>query len=677
MPKKNPDQMPMSFLLPESNWQFPEVLPDLRRHPFIALDLETRDSGIAQGRGSGWVYGAGHICGVAAAVEGEAIYIPLTHPDGPTHDDDAVRRWVQDHIHCGGRIVMHNSPYDLGWLRSQWNIFPPALLDDTQIMAYLLDENRLEYSLDKICKTYGVEGKDEELLEQAAKAYGCDPKADMWRMPAKFVGPYGEQDAVATLEVLQVMRPRLEAQNLTDAYQLECDLIPMVMDMRGNGVRMDVDRAPQVRSQLLQERNMHLDMLTDKIDRVDRLGRQVEFEDVMSPKYLDRLFRAQGIEVVHTEKGNPSFKTDLLEKIDHPIMEHIVAARKCHDAGEKFIGTYIQEFTHLGRIHAEARSTKTRTTRFAYSDPPLQQMPSRNPKIAKLIRGLFLPNEEEIWGALDYSQQEFRLMVHFAFICDRNGAERAVDMYNNDPDTDFHNLASELTELPRRKAKDVNFAKAFGAGKHKFASMTGMTLETAVETMGIYDQKLPFISELSDFCQKRAEKRGFILLLDGARCHFEDWEPSWIDWKKVNVARSINPDIKVNPCSKEEALKRVHDKDHPWSGRIKRAKTHKAMNSLIQGSAARQTKLCMRECYRNGIVPLLQMHDELDFSFGIGSEGEKQAELAAEIMRETVKLEVPVMVDAEFGPNWGSAKAEGEYGATYQEAVSVSSETRM
>ncbi len=658
MPKRrlNPDQMPMSFMMPETTWQFPEVLPDLRGHGPIALDLETRDSGLAQGRGSGWVYNAGHIAGVAMASGDTDIYAPITHPDGKQHDEDAVRRWVRDHMESGERIVMHNSPYDLGWILTQWEVSPPAHLDDTQIMAYLLDENRLEYSLDGVCAAHGVDGKDEALLAEAAQAMGCDPKADMWRMPARYVGGYAEQDARATLDVASAMRPKLAAQNLQDAYQLECDLIPMVIEMRRRGVRIDTDRAPQVRSRLLQKRNMYLSQLSEKLV----IGRPVEFEDVSSPRFLRQVFDAENLPYSKTDKGNPSFKTEEIEKIDHWLPEMIVGARKAHDAGEKFIGNYIQNYTHLGRIHSEARSTKTRTTRFAYSDPPLQQMPSRNPEIAKMIRGLFLPEEGHLWGALDYSQQEFRLMVHFAHICKMAGVSAAVQMYRDDPDTDFHNLASELTKLPRRKAKDVNFAKAFGAGKYKFALMTGMTVEEAVETMEQYDEELPFISRLSEFCKKRADHKGFIRLLDGARCHFDRWEPRWTEWKKIEEARHAGLDPKINPCSQLEARQRINDPDHPWEGRLKRAMTHKAMNSLIQGSAARQTKICMRECWREGIVPMLQMHDELDFSFEMSEEGRAQALRAAEIMRDTVTLEVPVVVDQEFGADWGSAKMTWE-----------------
>lgn len=649
--QKDSRQKPMDFMLPPTTWEHPSELPDLRGHDLIAIDLETKDDGLARGLGSGWAYRAGHIAGVGMASDNLAVYAPITHPDGPTFDEDAVRRWVSDHMkHQSTRKVFHSAVYDLGWLRTEWDILPPedGSINDTMIMAYLLDQDRLEYSLDGICRSYGVDGKDERLLRDAAEALGCDPKAEMWKMPARFVGPYGEQDCRATVKLARLLLPKLDAQDLMAAYRLECDLLAMIIEMRRRGIPINTDRAPEARSRLLQRRNMHLSELSQKLC----IGRPIEFEDISSPRFLEGVFRQESVPYGKTSKGNPSFKTEEIEKIDHWLCEHIVAARKAHDAGEKFIGNYIMNFTHFGRIHAEAKSTRTKTTRFAYSDPPLQQMPGRNPEISKIIRGLFLPEDGEVWGALDYSQQEFRLMVHFAKICKMAGVDAAVQMYNDDPDTDFHNLAAQLTKLPRRKAKDVNFAKAFGAGKYKFALMTGMTVEEATSVMGQYDEELPFIYRLSEFCQNRANQRGYIRLLDGARRHFPNWEPRWLDWSDVEAAREKGHDPKLNPCSHDEAMNRVSDPDHPWRGRLNRSGTHKAMNSLIQGSAARQTKLCMLECWREKIVPMLQMHDELDFSFG----RKEDAVRAQEIMTHTVKLIVPVKVDAEFGINWGEAK---------------------
>jgi DNA polymerase I-like protein with 3'-5' exonuclease and polymerase domains len=652
--KPNPNQIPMGFLLPESDWTPPSSLPKVSRGDTVAIDIETRDDGLSAGLGPGWVYRLGYIAGVAISTTEESVYIPLRHPDTECHDWHACRDYLR-YIFLNCRCVFHRAIYDLGWLVTEMDLPMPTDIDDTMIMEFMLNENALTFNLDDTCKRRGIKGKDETLLKKAAQALGCDPKKDMWRMPGRFVGPYAAQDARACRELSMVLRTMIRTEQSTEAYQLEVDLIPLIIHMRTQGISIDEDQLAISQSRLLQERNMYLSQLSEKLS----IGRPIEISDVLSPKFLEGIFKSENLAVPMTAKGNPSFKTEEIEKLDHWLPELITGARKMHDAGEKFVGGYIKGFLHKGKIHAEIHQTKsddggTATTRFAYSDPPLQQMPSRNAKIKKMIRGLFLPRQGEIWGALDYSQQEYRLIVHFAYLCKILGADKAVHAYRNDPLTDFHTLAAELTKLPRRRAKDVNFAKAFGAGVAKFALMTGMSIEEAADVMMQYDELLPFVKGLAEFVQKRASSKGYIRLIDGARSHFDAWEPRW--YKGPYYA----------PTTLEEARRRVRDQDHPWEGKLKRAMTHKAMNRLIQGSAARQTKLCMLECWKEGIPPLLQMHDELDFSFG----EQRNALRAKEIMVETVRLEIPVVVDAEFGVNWGSAAEDKDrgYSASWDEA---------
>lgn len=667
--KRNPDQAPFDFMLPETTWVEPDTLPDLRGAGVIAVDTETKDDGLANSMGPGWVYGMGHIAGISMASKKGSVYIPIRHPDSKNFPIEQVIKWANDHIHGGDEIIFQNAPYDIGWLHADMGIKPPAAekLHDTIAMAYMLDEQRLTYNLDALCEWMDIEGKDEETLRLAAEAMGLDPKADMWRMPARYVGEYADQDAVSTLELYEKMLPMIQAQGVWDAYRLECELIPMVHAMRLRGVRIDTDKAEEVRDMLLAQRDEALGELSRRLN----IGRAVTVNDVNSPIFMERVFTDEGIRFPRTKLGNASFQAEWMEKMDHWLPELCVRVSKMQDAGEKFVGNYIMGFTHKGRLHAEVHQFRdgsggTKTSRLAYSNPPLQQMPSRNPTIADAIRGLFLPEQGEVWGALDYSQQEYRLIVHFAYLASCAGADQAVEVYNQNAHADFHRMAADMTRLPRRRAKDVNFAKAFGAGVPKFALMTGMDEEEAAAVMAQYDDKLPFVKRLGEETKKVANSRGHVRLLDGARARFDRWEPRWVDWDDPKI-KSSTP---MGACSMEEARRRVADPDHPWSGRLRRAFTHKSMNWLIQGSAARMTKLSMRACWQEGLLPLLQMHDELDFSF----DNKGDALRAEELMRDTVKLQVPVVVDAEFGDTWGNAKVKKDedgnvlYGATFEEA---------
>lgn len=678
--KKLVDQLPMEFMLPHTEWAVPTTLPDMTDDGNLAIDIETRDDGLANDRGPGWVHRQGFITGVTISSLHRSVYAPIRHPDTECLDPDAVKRWVKHHLlrpRSRGRKYFHNETYDLGWIWSEMGIDPVEDGDDTLGMAFMLDENRLRYNLDSVCEDYGVPGKDEWQLRAAAEAFGLNPKKEMWKLPARFVGPYAQQDGTATVMLGDKLVPLLEKDGLMDAYQLEADIIPLTMHMRKRGVRVNTSRAEQTMDSFLAKSREALDELGDKF-LVHGSTRRWSVDDVRSPKFMAQVFTEHNVPYPQTEKGNDSFSNEWMSKREHDLPRLCARALQFHDAGHKFVGEYILGFTHMGRIHSEIHQFKgedrggTVTTRFSYSNPPLQQMPSRDEEIGPLIRRCFEPEEGEIWAAVDYSQQEFRLMVHFAKVCRMEGSDKPVQMYLENPNIDFHDMVAEITRLPRRRAKDVNFAKAFGAGPPKFALMTGMSLEEAKAAMAEYDSLLPFVSRLAEFCQGRADLRGYIRMIDGARGRFDRWEPRWTDRKKLRdwidrckfEGRPIPP---LEACSLEEAQRRVADPDHPWTGRVRRYRTDKAMNKLIQGSAARQMKMAMRECWRERIIPSLQMHDELDLSVADPS----VAERVGHLMQHVVKLVIPVKVDVEYGVNWGRAAKDKAIGhvPTWEAAV--------
>jgi DNA polymerase I-like protein with 3'-5' exonuclease and polymerase domains len=563
---------------------------------------------------------------------------------------------------------MQNAPYDIGWIRASFdNPGAPVGVDDTTAMSVMLDEHHLAYNLDAIAGRCGVPGKDETILREAAQAWGMNPKSDMWRLPAKFVGDYAAQDALATLQCARFMRPLLDDDGVTDAYQLEMDLIPLIQEMRWRGIRIDMDQAQRAYDHCMKVRDETFVELSSK------LGEAVGMEEIGRTPWLSRVFDSAGIVYPRTaptsrfKEGQPSFtagSSGWMHKHSHWLPQLIVKADKYNNAATKFIKGFILDYTHKGRLHASINQFMSddeqtggkkgaKTFRFSYSDPALQQMPSRDPDIGPLIRSCFVPEVGEKWCRVDYAQQEYRLIVHFAKLANLGKADIAAQKYIDDPNTDFHKFVADLTGLDRYNAKQVNFAKVYGAGIPKFAVMINKSEEESKKIVDQYDTEMPFIKEMAELCQRTAGKRGYIRLIDGARMHFPFWEGPWIDWKEREnlTKRGFN----LNPCRLHEAQERQQNADHPWHGKwLKRADTRKAMNGLIQGSAARQTKLAMRDCWREGIVPLLQVHDELNTSVASQADGERMARL----MRDAVKLEIPVGADPEYGTNWTDAKHE-------------------
>jgi DNA polymerase I-like protein with 3'-5' exonuclease and polymerase domains len=635
-----------------SVWRPPTKLPDLRRVDLIALDAETNDERLRADMGSGWPFKAGHICGISVAWrEGgdiRARYITIRHPDSNNLDPTQAFQWLRDLIASPVRIVTQNGLYDWGWLRAEADIkMPPAeRIEEIGALATIVDENRYAYGLDELCKWRGIAGKNEASLAAGAAAIGLSkrdkPKAHLWRMPARFVGPYAEQDAASTLALFESLDPILDHEGTRNAYRLEVDLLPMVLEMRRRGVRVDTIAAEQARDHLLQKRDAAFAELSEK------LGANVGMAEIGRNKWLAATFDQHGIKYPRTAKGNPSFTagaTGWLHKHPHWLPQFVAKAGKYNKAAVDFLERHILGHAVNGRIHAEIHPHRSddggaRSLRFSYSDPPLQQMAARDEEIAPLIRGCFLPEEGEVWAKPDISQQEFRFIVHYAAKLKLTRAEEAAERYRADPNTDFHHFVTTLTALDRQSAKTVNFAKAFGAGIRRFAGMIDKPESEARAIYARYDRALPFVHQLSKRCERTAASRGYVELYDGARRHWNDWV-AWVNWKGTA------------PCSREEAERRINDPEHAWyrKGPPHRIDTHKAMNALIQGSAARHTKLWMRTCWREGIVPLLQMHDCLDLSVA----SPEQAERVAQLGREAVSLEVPIEVDLKFGRSWGDA----------------------
>lgn len=653
------------MFLPHSTWTPPAELPDLRQCKYIALDRETKDEGLARGRGPGWAYKAGFVVGNAVAWPGGSFYAPLRHPDTANIDAQTWQRWERDHIAAGVRFIMHNAGYDLSWGNVDLGLpLPPGeQIECTNARSVLIDEGALSHSLDNQCRAAGIPAKDEAMLREAAAAYGWkDIKNDLWRMPARYVGPYAEQDARATLGLFEHQREQISAQGLGGAYRLEMDLVPMVHEMRKRGIRVDLESVATTQADLFAKRDAAL------ADLAGRVGSRVGMDEIRSNVWLEQHFGAQAIPFGRTDIAKQgSFRVAWMRRHPHWLPQLVATARDSERMAKVFLGDFISCFAHRGRLHASIHQYLsdededrggTRTSRFSYSDPPLQQMPKRDEGLAALIRGVFLPEEGGVWGSFDFSQQEFRQIVHFAVLKNCRGADEAMGRYTNDPDTDFHAYVQELTALDRTPAKNTNFAKVYGAGIPKFMEMTGMDRATAESTVAKYDRELPFVSEINSIAQLLAQQRGFIKLLDGARIHFNKWEAArWADNRDAN-GKYMGP----RPLE----LARLAWPNKP----LRRADTRKALNALVQGSSARQIKLAGRACYREGYLPLIQMHDEWDFSLARGDP--TAARRIAEIMRDVVKLKVPMKVDAEFGLSWGHAnKVKGGYGATWEEACAL------
>ena len=606
----------------QTEWVKPTEFPDLRQVDEIAIDLETKDPGLKE-RGSGSVIGDGDVVGIAVATAHYKGYFPIAHEGGGNMDRKQVLNWLQDILNAPSTKIFHNAIYDVCWLKNLGLTIQGDIVC-TMIAAAVTDENRFRYDLNSLSWHYLGYGKNESALAEAAESWGIDPKAEMYKLPAMHVGGYAERDAEITFGLWQEMKKEILHQDLEDIFDLETELFPCLVDMRFKGVRVDIEKAHQMKKNFIKEEN---DLLT-KIEGETNIRPQI-----WAARSIANVFDTLKIPYERTEKTSaPSFTKNFLQEHEHPVVRMIAQAREINKAHTTFIDSIIK-YEHKGRIHAEINQLRnagggTVTGRFSYQNPNLQQIPARNKDLGPKIRSLFIPEKGCKWGCFDYSQQEPRLVVHYASLYKLPSVYDVIDAYNNDANADFHQTVADMAEIPRSQAKTINLGLFYGMGKAKLQAELGVSKEKAAELFNTYHARVPFVKQLMTKASNRSQDRGQIRTLLGRLCRFHLWEPNQFGMHKA--------------LPHEEAL-REHGPG------IRRAYTYKALNKLIQGSAADMTKKAMLELYKEGIIPHIQIHDELDLSIKDDAEAKK----IIEIMEEAVKLEVPNKVDYEFGNNWG------------------------
>jgi len=626
----------MAMFTPKTEWVPPHELPDLSEAKTIAIDVETKDPNLKT-KGPGWPTGDGEVVGYAVAVDGWKGYVPIRHGGGGNIDERIVNNWMKKVCESPAEKIMHNAQYDAGWLR-RMGFKVNGRIIDTMVIASLLDENRFSYSLNALSFEYLSKTKSEKNLTEAARDFGVDPKAELWKLPSMHVGPYAEVDAELTLELWNYFKPLISKEDLWSVVNLELDVLPVLIDMTWKGVRVDQDRVERTRDFLLKEEKSML----AKIKHLT--GMNVE---VWAAQSLAKAFDTVGIQYPKTEKGAPSFTKSFLSEHNHELPKMILRTRDLNKTHGTFINTIMKHTAHDGRIHSHINQIRsddggTVSGRISMSNPNLQQIPARDPELGPMIRSLFLPEENEQWASIDFSQQEPRILVHYAHAYgksqghDMKGVQEFVDGYQNDPDMDFHTMVADMANIPRKQAKTINLGMMYGMGVNKLSDQLDIPVEEAKGLVKQYHERVPFVKMLMHGVMNKLNSRqssGSIRSILGRKCRFDLWEP---DTFAMNKALPL-----------KDALN-----EHGPTTRLKRAYTYKALNRLIQASAADMTKQAMVDIHKLGITPLIQIHDEVAVSVS----NDHQVDSIVYAMENAVKLNVPSKVDVEIGPSWGESK---------------------
>lgn len=637
-----------------AQWHPPEDFP--RLEGLVAIDLETKDP-LFSTHGPGWFTDQGFITGVSLATETWQAYYPVRHSSGNL-PESMVFNWLRDELKNPNlEIAMYNRQYDEGWLTNpKYNIKIAGKIFDGMGAMPLIDENRFSYQLDRVAKdilgeTKAGNGRMSNLGSLAdalkmggksSKKYGPglkDPKKIMDELPASLVGPYAEQDARLTYNLVGPLKKLIDQDDLHQIFDLETRLQPVLLEMRRRGVRVDEEKAHA----LAKELQTKVDACVHEVHKIT--GHWIE---PMNAASIAKMFDSVGVKYGTTagKTPQPSITKELLKKVEHPTGQLILRARKYATAKGTFVEGCVLNHVINGRIHAQFHPLKKDddagaggavTGRFSSSDPSLQNLPALDPdvplknEIGLMVRGLFVPEVGEQWAAPDYSGQEPRLATHFAALLSKGpdrykvkGVELFVNAYLEDPKMKFHKKGAEICGLGYKAAKNMTLGKMYGMGGAKMCRDLGLPTKWIKNRQGIdievagdegqkvfdkYNEFMPWVKGLADIAMKRAESRGWIRTLLGRRRRFE-------------------------PQHKGGAF------------------SYKALNCLIQGSAADQMKMAMIHLFeRQGVIPLVTVHDELGLSVPDVETGRRYQQ----VMIDCVQLLIPNAMDLEIGPSWGES----------------------
>lgn len=650
----------------------------------IAFDIETRDPDLTtMGTGARRRDEHGKPCaelvGVALRTrDGRGGYYPFGHALYPEQNDLGIVPWLREGFSkFRGTVLGANLLYDFDVIDALFDIRPGqgVKFRDVQFAAPLLDENAEGYDLDTLLRTYLNKGKAKagifdiygpgyiENMDQVHPAHAAeyalgdvDPLFElhdklMWQMESdRRLAPFKH-----SLPLYET-----EEANLSTLYDLECRQYPLLLDMRRRGVQVDTEHA----AKLSEQYSADTAEAFEKLASLDLKGFDFDaFPKSAAGPAVGLLLEHLGHKLPRTPGGKISVRQQWLDQNkDDPAVEAILRIRR----NEKFVGTFLKSYVLKhgagGLIHCQFHPLRsdeygTVSGRYSSSHPNLQNIPSRDPVLGPLCRALFIPAPGRLWWSKDYSQIEYRFLVHYAnLICDsREGklsAQEAMYAYINDPKTDFHKVAAGITGVDRKAAKNINFGVVYGMGAGKMARSLGVDEVKGLELLNLFHEKMPFMRETSRAVTKFAERNGFITTIAGRRRRFEEYE-YYHDGQRFTGANEAEV--------KERAEDELKVSIDPW--RIKRAFAYKGLNSLLQGGAADMMKKAMVNAWEAGLFSdstgvdcRLTVHDELN---GECEDTAQAREVLAEIdrvMSTAIPLRVPVYADGGVGANWKEAK---------------------
>ena len=650
----------------------PEDL-DLKGISTVAVDIETYDPNLKT-KGLGAIRNDGFVCGIAVATGKDTTYFPLHHADTELTMGKKLKIWkvLNEKIFQNEKItkVFHNAMYDVCWIRAVTGSMIKGRIVDTMIAASVIDENRFRYSLDSLSKDYLNEAKYKYDLQQKTLEWSGgmvkDPMSNMHKLPSSIVKDYAKQDVNLTFKLWNLFNKKLdevlytkedgEQKTCRKIFELETKLFPCLVDMKFKGVKIDVQKAKKFGDHLKKRR----DQIVTAIRK--RTTKKIDIWAASSIKILLDHLNIKDYKVTPKSKM-PQLPKDYLKTHKSKCLRMIAKAREYDKAANTFVDGLL-DYVHNDRIHADINQIRsdqggTVTGRFSMSNPNLQQIPARG-FMGKKMREMFLPEEGHEWTSLDYSQQEPRIVVHYAIKLGLPGTDELHKEFDKE-DADFHQIVADMAKISRTQAKTINLGLFYGMGKLKLQKELGLDRINARKLFDEYHNKVPFVRQLSQDLIQFAKDNRLLFTLHDRFCRFNKWETTDREWNPETNRFNEVPlytEEEARQAFKAEIIEKYKENkvDKNYMDHFEKyytpAFTYKALNRLIQGSAADMTKKAMVDLYERGIIPHIQIHDELCLSV----KSEEDTKTVKEIMENAILLEIKNKVNYKKGKNWGIIK---------------------
>lgn len=511
--------------------------PDLCRYPYFGLDTETTGLNWPVDRMFGFSW---------ATPDGQSDYYDI-------RKEPYALVWLKDQlIHSDGDIIFHNCSFDSKMFHSKSVQIPLERCHDTVIRAVLIDEHKHSYKLDDLVLEYLGEQKEDIWAELAALFGGLPTQnvqiGNLAKAPVELAARYGAKDPLLTLRLWEWQREEIRQQGIEDIVNYERGLMPTIIRAELRGIRVDTEyaeRAMVAMNAPIEEAQTRLNGIAGWDVNVNSTP---QMHKIFTPKWNSegRVWEAiDGTALGTTDGGNASLKADYLREMTHPAAALVQQIRSLIKTRDTFLAQHVIGHAVDGRVYPNINQTKgevagTKWGRFSYTEPAMQQIPSRDKKIAEIVKQCFLPEEGHIWVDGDMHSFEVRVFAHLA------KSAPVIAEYARNPGLDLHQYVADQTGLPRDAefpgqpyAKQLNLASIFNQGNGATAQKMGLPWvwdsfkdekghtvryrKAGTEAMQIindYHERIPGIKDLIKGCKETAEGRGYIFTFLGRRIRF-------------------------------------------------------------------------------------------------------------------------------------------------------------